>query len=78
MQDRIEKLIGALDKKRDGLLGLYLGKLEAYAPTESGPQPQGMESIEIAGLLADLDKHITNLYLELKRLTTGKKGGPNA
>lgn len=65
--ERIEKLIDALVKKRDGLLDLYLSKLELYAGTEPGPQPQGLLAAETSGLINDLDRHITNLNLELKR-----------
>lgn len=67
MQKRISKLIEALVKKRYGLLEKYVEKLEAYVATEAGPQPQGMECINWAGLISDLDRHITNLELELKR-----------
>lgn len=67
MKEKIEKLIEALNKKRDGLLAKYLEKLEAYVPTEPGPQPQGLECINWAGLINDVDRHITNLELELKR-----------
>jgi len=77
---RFEKLIDALNKKRDGLLEKYLEKLEKYVSTEPGPQPQGLECINWAGLINDVDRHITNLELELKRKDALDKikGGKNA
>lgn len=75
MKERIEKLIDALVSKRDGLLDKYLGHLEAYAGTEAGPQPQGLESVNMAGLIHDLDRHITNLHQELRLLKLSQDNG---
>lgn len=73
MEEKIESLIDALVKKREGLLEKYVAKLEDYACTEAGPQPQGMDAITMSGLVIDLDRHITNLNLELKRLKTSNQ-----
>lgn len=59
MNERIEKLIEALTEKRSGLLEDYLVALENYDGT--------MTAIEKAGLVHDIDKHITNLHQELSR-----------
>lgn len=75
MDEEIKKLIDALNEKREGLLRNYLEKLNQYAKTEPGPQPQGLEAITWSGLVNDIDKHITNLYLELKRKKSMKKSG---
>lgn len=63
MKDRIEALIGKLDVYRDSILGNYLTSLDHYDP-ENG----SMDAVERAGLLHDLDKHITNLHMEMVRL----------
>lgn len=80
MKERIEKLIDALNKKREGLVEKYLEKLDAYCATEPGPQPQALECINYAGLVNDIDRHITVLELELKRkdAIAKMKGGTNA
>lgn len=65
-KERLQKLIDALTSKREGLLEKYVQKLEAYSITEAGAQPQGMEAIDFSGLINDLDRHVTNLNLEIK------------
>lgn len=67
MEERIELLIDSLNSKRVALLENYLVKLEEYSKTEAGAQPQGLQASEWAGLIVDLDRHITNLELELRR-----------
>ncbi len=51
--------------QRDAVLERYLSGLDQYHP-ETG----GLLAIERAGFLNDLDKHITNLELEVKRIET--------
>lgn len=64
MKERIEKLIDALVKQRDGLLNEYLGILEDYSVT--GPKASGLQCAESAGFIHDIDRHITNLHMELR------------
>lgn len=59
MKERLEKLIAELEKKRGEILDAYLIALEKYDGS--------MDAITSAGSLHDIDKHITNLYAELKR-----------
>jgi len=59
MVERIEKLIGMLDAERDKTLNLYLEALENY---------DGHRAADTAGALHDIDRHITNLHMELKRI----------
>lgn len=66
MKERLEKLIEALDKKRDGLLETYIVSLEKNVDNPEW-KDGSMGIIENAHLIHDLDKHITNLYSEIKR-----------
>lgn len=59
MKERLEKLIGDLVKRREEILDTYLKTLVDYS---------GGRAADEAGCLNDLDRHITNLHLELKRL----------
>lgn len=59
IKDQIEKLIGQLDAERDKILSLYLEALEDY---------EGGVAADCAGKLHDIDRHITNLHSELKRV----------
>lgn len=69
MKERLEKLIEALNKKREGLLEDYLAVLEASAPDiHNGSQA----AIDRAGFIHDVDKHITNLHMELRHLKAEK------
>lgn len=63
MKERLEGLIGKLVGCRNLVLDNYLTELSAYDPSAGS-----MKAVERAGLLHDLDKHITNLHMELKRL----------
>lgn len=64
MKERLEKLIEHMDNQREVILNEYLASLDKYDGTSSS----GMASVNSAGMLHDLDRHITNLHLELKRL----------
>lgn len=66
MSERIETLIDALLDKREGLLEKYISTLEEYAKTEAGAQPSGLDAVTAAGLIHDIDKHLTNLRMELR------------
>lgn len=68
MKDRIETLIDALNKKRDGILDEYILLCELYSTSPNTWNKQGEDLAKFAGLLHDIDKHITNLHLERKRL----------
>ncbi len=59
MIQRITKLIEDLDTKRDEVMETYLKSLEDY---------DGHRAADNAGALHDLDRHVTNLHLELKRI----------
>lgn len=62
MNDRLQALIDKLDVMRDDVLNLYLLELDNYTAAKGS-----MGAVERAGILHDLDKHITNLHGEIKR-----------
>ncbi len=62
MKKRMEELINKLDVMRDEALNNYLGALDRFSPEKGS-----MEATERSGILHDLDKHITNLHMEIKR-----------
>lgn len=59
MQERIEKLISDLAAKRTEFLENYLTQLESFDP---------QKVYEAAIPFHDIDKHMTNLQIELKRI----------
>jgi hypothetical protein len=63
MKERIQKLIDRLDGMRDDVLARYLDALNEYS-SETGSMP----AVQRAGLLHDIDKHLTNLNMEMKRI----------
>ncbi len=63
MRDRIIKLLEKLNGLRDEVIGFYLTEMEAFTPNDGNPK-----AAMRAGIMHDLDKHITNLELELKRI----------
>lgn len=63
MKQRIVDLLGVLNGHREVGLDLYLGALDKYVPKEGS-----IEAVERAGILHDLDRHITNLEMEVKRI----------
>lgn len=63
MEERILELLKKLVGHRDQVLSFYLTALDNYVPKEGS-----MEAVGRAGMLHDLDKHITNLEMELKRI----------
>ncbi len=63
MKERIIELITKLNGMRDQVLEAYLLELERFTPGEGNPQ-----SVVRVGILHDLDKHVTNLELEVQRL----------
>jgi hypothetical protein len=62
MKERINELINTLNAMRDEVLNNYLEALKRYSPEQGS-----VEAVERAGILHDLDKHITNLEMEVKR-----------
>lgn len=74
LKKRITDLLGVLNGHREIGLNLYLDELEKYVPAEGS-----LTAINRAGMLADLDRHITNLEMELKRIDAVEHmGGQNA
>lgn len=63
MKDRLKKLIEKLNGIRDEAIGFYLTELEAFTPNDGNPK-----AAMRAGIMHDLDKHITNLEMEVKRI----------
>jgi CHAD domain-containing protein len=64
MKERIEKLIEKLQKERANALTSYLAMLEN---TEvKGFSNDSQQRIEVAGVIQDLDRHLTILAMELK------------
>lgn len=61
---RLNKIIDDLTARRETLLNDYLVVLESY---------DGGRAADHAGMLHDLDKHITNCYMEIKRVEGMKK-----
>lgn len=58
LEFRLNKLIDDLTERRDKVLADYLNVLDSY---------DGGRAADHAGMLHDLDKHITNCHLEIKR-----------
>jgi len=58
MEERIVKVIQALTVHRDVALKRYVESLESY---------DGHRAADYAGELHDLDRHINNLEMEIKR-----------
>ncbi len=63
MRDKIQKQLSRLEGMRNDVLGLYLTDLEEFS-VKTG----SMAAVNSAGILHDLDRHITNLEMELKRM----------
>jgi len=64
MRERLDKILDELDQRRQAILEEYLQALEV-------PEWNSMNSMKAIGpaeRLHDLDRHITNIHLELKRL----------
>lgn len=59
MKERLENLLDKLNGRRDQILEEYLKILEDY---------DGHRAATNAGALHDIDRHITNVILELKRM----------
>lgn len=68
MIERLIELIRKLNEKRGEVVKHYLDELEHWTPREGS-----IAAIARAGILHDLDKHITNLELEIKRLEAIKQ-----
>lgn len=71
MRERIEGLIVKLSEMREETLGFYLAELDKFTPNDGNP-----DSVMRVGILKDLDKHITNLELELKRMVAIERQVP--
>lgn len=72
MADEIENIKTALEKldaMRSGILELYVNELMKWDQVNGNP-----EAAMRAGVLHDLDKHITNLMLEVKRIEVVREG----
>lgn len=63
MEERLLGLIHKLALMREETLKFYLDELDNF--TAEGGNPQAVDRV---GILTDLDKHITNLHLEVKRI----------
>ncbi len=59
LEFRLTKLIDDLTERRDKILDDYLNVLNSY---------DGGRAADHAGMLHDLDHHITNCHMEIKRL----------
>lgn len=69
MKERMEKEIQRLTGMRDDILSKYLDALENFNAEEGG-----IPVIARASILHDLDRHITNLHLELRRFRLEEAG----
>ena len=78
MLERLQKLADELTARRAVLLDEYLTALEV----KDWGNVESMNAIDKAGRLHDIDKHITNVLIEIKALAPGYSGkapgGPNA
>lgn len=63
MQEELQTLINKLDAMRDVAVKNYMAELNKFTPDAGNPQ-----AATRAGILHDLDKHITNLHMELRRI----------
>lgn len=63
MIERIQKQIDRLEELREDVLVNYLAALDAYKADMGS-----MEAVERAGILHDLDRHLTNLRMEVRRI----------
>lgn len=62
METELQEMINKLDGLRDEVLKNYTEELAKFT-AENG----NSKAAEKAGILHDLDKHITNLFMELNR-----------
>jgi HD superfamily phosphohydrolase YqeK len=70
MKDRIIERIKSMTEHRDRVMENYLVSLDQYDPNEGS-----ISAVERAGILHDLDKHLTNLQMELKRINAIERMG---
>lgn len=63
MEERISALIEKLVGYREEVLNLYFAELDLYDPKNGS---EG--AVARAGRLHDIDRHITNLELEIRRI----------
>jgi hypothetical protein len=63
LEARLDKLIKELVGRREEVVEQYLDALSGYSALEGS-----LDAVRRAGILHDLDKHITNLEMEMKRL----------
>lgn len=63
MKNRLIELIKKLDGIRGEVVSYYLLELESFTSNDGNPK-----AAVKAGILHDLDRHISNLELEVKRL----------
>lgn len=63
MEKRIQELIKMLNGLRDAALTHYLNELANFNAEKGSTR-----AVEAAGILHDLDKHVTNLEMEMKRI----------
>lgn len=63
MFNRLQKLLGDLTARRVALLDAYLACLE----TDTWDNEASMAAVNAAGRLHDIDRHITNVQLEIRR-----------
>ncbi len=63
MKERIHQEIERLESMRDAILIRYLDALVDFTPDEGS-----MTAIGCVQILHDLDKHLSNLHWEIKRI----------
>lgn len=63
-KERFNALLDQLTKRRESLLEEYLKALEVAEWNNLN----SMKAVENAGKIHDIDRHITNIMLEIKRL----------
>lgn len=63
MKERLTELIKKLSGLRDEALGFYLDELDKFTAADGN-----VKAVYKIGIVTDLDKHITNLELEIKRM----------
>jgi len=68
MKDRIKAALDKLNEIRDEVVNYYLTECEKFTANDGNPK-----SAYRAGLLHDLDKNITNLEMEMKRIAAIEK-----
>lgn len=74
MKERLEALLKKLTERRGKLLDGYLSDLNA----DEWDNTHSMNAVNSAGLLHDIDRHITNLTVELNRISPMQGEGPHA